>query len=151
MSDNSPAAAGVPDDSKSALASAPRPSARRDRRRDWLIGIVTGVISGVLVSFYLTATGQATWIALRHGFATPTCTNPEWLLQVPDSEVFTVAYYVQKDRIPNYEQYHVASSTVDGDLNTSWLQFWPSPSAHLAGGSSDYVEWSFAQPYDVRL
>jgi len=120
------------------------------RESSWLAGIATGLISGVLVAFYLSATGQATVTAIRHGFARPSCSNPQWLLQVPDTQIFSSAFYEQKDAIPGFADFHVASNSIDGDLSSSWLQFWPSKSDHQ-GDSSDYIEWSFAQPYDVRL
>jgi hypothetical protein len=141
-----------------ALAADTNGAGPRDRKRlkstlgnGWLIGIVTGLISGIVVAFYLSTTGQAALTAARHYLTKPSCGNPQWLLQVPDSEVFANAYYIQSDQIKGYGSFHVASNTIDGDLGTSWLQMWPSPSTYLGAGDSDYIEWSFAQPYDVRL
>ena len=140
--------------------SPPRASGHRlGRFRKWLIGVLkggltgifTGLISGALVAFYLTPTGQASWIAIRHFSATPSCTNPLWLLQVPNSEVFASAYYERLDQIPNYRLLHVASNTIDGDLSTSWLQPWSPVTRHPGLSSSDYIEWSFAQSYRIRL
>jgi len=133
-----------------------RPKSFRERlkaffQNNWTIGVATGLISGIVVAFYLSATGQASLTAVRHFFTKPSCSNPQWLLQVPDNEIFTSAYYEQLDEIPGYRSFHVASNTIDGDLSTSWLQLWPSPSTHLGAGSSDYIEWSFAQPYNIRL
>jgi hypothetical protein len=160
MADDSPGSTDVPDNSKSVRTSASRDSAHRSRVRNWfswafknnfLIGILTGLISGVVVSFYLTATGQAAFTALRNHFVKPSCANPEWLLQVPSSDVFASAYYMQRDQVPGYGAFHVAGNTIDGDLGTSWLQFWPSLSTGSGKSSSDYIEWSFAKHYDVRL
>jgi hypothetical protein len=158
MTDSSPGTKDGPDQNKDTQTLDGRVGGRGERRHNWLTGIVTGIISGALVSFYLTATGQAAFTAIRDHFAQPTCANPQWLLQVPDSEVFANAYYMQHDQIPDYGLYHVASNTIDGNLSTSWLQFWPSPSADSATSaspgeksSSDYITWAFPQNYDVRL
>jgi hypothetical protein len=79
---------------------------RRDRkglrsvlRSNWLIGVATGLISGILVAFYVSATGQSALTAIRHHLIKPSCSDPQWLLQVPDSQVFTSAYYMQSDQI----------------------------------------------------
>jgi hypothetical protein len=123
------------------------------RRRDhpWLTGLATGLISAVMVAFYLSATGQAALTAVRHGFAMPSCSDPQWLLQVPDNQVSASAYYVQTDTIPGYKEFHRPGDTIDGDLGTSWLQFWPSTTSKLGNGSSNYIEWTFPQREDVRL
>ena len=143
----------VPENSKAAETSASRGRARRSRifSNNFLIGVITGLISGVMVSFCLTPTGQAAFTAARNHLSKPSCTNPQWLLQVPSSEVFASAYYMQRDQVPGYSIFHVASSTIDGDLGTSWLQFWPSLSTGSGESSSDYIEWSLAKRYDVRL
>jgi hypothetical protein len=152
MTDNSPETRDGTDDKKNDQALKVRSGSSRKQCGNWLTGILTGVISGALVSFYLTATGQATWTAIHNHFTQPSCTNPQWLLQVPDSAVFANAYYVQRDQIPGYGLLHAASNTIDGSLSTSWLQFWPSPSTHLGEkASSDYITWAFPQSYDVRL
>ena len=158
MSEGSPASADVPDESKSAQESASSSSDRLGRFRKRLIGVLksglsaifAGLISGALVAFYLTPTGQASYVAIRHFSAKPSCTNPLWLLQVPDSQVFASAYYEQLDQIPNYRLFHVASNTIDGDLSTSWLQPWSPATRHPSLSSSDYIEWSFAQSYRIR-
>lgn len=124
---------------------------RRDKLRDWVIATATGLVTSIALSFYLSATGQAAMTAVRDGFAKPSCANPQWLLQVPDSEIFAHAYYEQKDVLRDFSLFHVAGNTVDGDVNTSWLQFWPSMSTARGEGSSDYIEWSFSHSYDVRL
>jgi hypothetical protein len=118
---------------------------------NWAVGILTGVISGALVAFFLSSTGQATLTATRDGFAAPTCSNPQWLLQVPDNQIFSSAYYVQADSIPGYDEYHSPGNTIDGNLETSWLQAWPSLTTNMGRKSSDYIEWSFSQPRNVRL
>lgn len=65
--------------------------------------------------------------------------------------MFASAYYEQLDQIPNYRLFHVASNTIDGDLSTSWLQPWSPATRHPSLSSSDYIEWSFAQSYRIRL
>ena len=137
--------------SQSLTNSTPRP------RSGWLVGIITGLITGIVVAFYVAPTGQATVTMLRDHFVRPSCGKPQWLLQVPDSEVFASSYYFQLDRIPPYGLLHVPGSTIDGDLRTAWLQFWPSPSDGLSARKnqpnlkSDYIEWSFSKPYSIRL
>lgn len=118
---------------------------------NWVIGVATGLISGIVVAFYLSATGQAALTAVRNRLARPSCSDPQWLLQVPDSNVFASAYYLQFDHLEGYSSFHSASNTVDGDLNTSWLQSWPSPTTYSGARDSDYIEWSFAQAYNIRL
>lgn len=153
MTGDLPKGPDVPDNSKPAETSASRGGARPSRifSSNFLIGLITGLISGVMVSFFLTPTGQAAFTAARDHLVKPTCNNPQWLLQVPSSEVFASAYYMQRDQVPGYRIFHVASSTIDGDLGTSWLQFWPSLSTGSGESSSDYIEWSLAKRYDVRL
>jgi hypothetical protein len=146
-----PESAHDPTESASAKASAIGRRARRDKTRDWAIATVTGVVTSIALAFYLSATGQAALTAAGDGFAKPSCANPQSLLQVPDSEIFAHAYYEQMDAVDNFKLFHVAGNTIDGDVNTSWLQFWPSWSTAQGKASSDYIEWSFAHSYDVRL
>jgi hypothetical protein len=115
-------------------------------RREILIGTVAGLISGAIVSFFLTSTGHATIIAADHFWKAPNCSNPQWLLQVPDNSIFSSAYYFQQDSLVQFRLVHVPDFTVDGDLRTAWLQAWPSPSS-----SSNYIEWTFPSDYNVRL
>jgi hypothetical protein len=117
----------------------------------WVAGILTGLITGTLVAFFLSPTGQATLATIRGGFTKPTCSNPQGLLQVPSDQIFANAYYVQNDSIPGYGVYHSPGNSIDGNLGTSWLQVWPSYTTNLGKRSSDYIEWSFSQPHNVRL
>jgi hypothetical protein len=119
--------------------------------KPWVAGTLTGVISGTLVAFFLSGTGQAALATIRGGFANPSCANPQGLLQVPNDQIFANAYYVQADSIPGYNEYHSPDSTIDGNLGSSWLQFWPSYTTKYGKESSDYIEWSFSQPHNVRL
>jgi hypothetical protein len=104
-----------------------------------------------MVAFFLSPTGQASATAMRDHLTKPTCDNPQWLMQVPDNEIFSNAYYVQHDTIPQYGIYHTPEDTVDGNLTTSWLQMWPSPTTSMGRKSSDYIEWTFSRSYDLRL
>ena len=139
----------APEDGNGTQAT-PEPTSSPRRRTGCLSGILTGLVSGVLVAFYLTPTGQATLTAIRHHVTKPNCSNTQWLLQVPDNEIFASSYYFQADNIPGYGILHVPDSTIDGDLRTAWLQLWPSPSTHQRD-SSDYIEWTFPQKYHIRL
>lgn len=115
MSDGSPEEADAPGGTKSTPVPAPDTIGAEtpDKKRlksvlsnSWLIGLLTGLISGVVVAFYLSATGQAALTAVRHRFTRPSCSDPQWLLQVPDSDVFASAYYVQYDKIQGYVTSH---------------------------------------------
>ncbi len=143
-----------PPDSEDGQSNAHSQGGRRchpARQSGLISGIVSGLLTSILVSFYFTATGQATLIAITHHLAKPSCNDPQWLLQVSDNGIFANAYYFQQDTIPGYRSLHTPNSTIDGDLNTAWLQFWPSPSTHSPNKNSDYIEWTFPQRYDVRL
>jgi hypothetical protein len=124
---------------------------RHPLRNGWLIGIVTGLVTGTMVTFFLSPTGQAGLTAVRDHLTKPTCDNPQWLMQVPDDEIFSSAYYMQHDTIQQYGLYHTPENTVDGNLTTSWLQIWPSPTTSMGPRSSDYIEWTFPYSYDLRL
>ena len=124
---------------------------RRLRSSPWVIGIVTGLLSGAIVAFVPTASGQSTLARVSGFLAKPTCDDPRWLVQIPDSDIFAAAYYEQRDGIPDYDLYHAPQNTVDGDLRTSWLQLWPSFTTSLGSKSSDYIEWQFPRAYKLRL
>jgi len=119
---------------------------RRGRRADTFTGLLIGIVSGALVSFFLTATGHASEVAADHFWEMPSCSNPQWLMQVPDDSVFSSAYYFQQDNLPHFQIMHAPGSTVDGDVRTAWLQAWPSPSSR-----SNYIEWAFPSNYNIRL
>jgi hypothetical protein len=112
----------------------------------WLVSLITGFIASISIAFYLTPTGQATLTAARHLLAKPTCANQQWLLQVPDNDIFASAYYINSDSILGYSTYHLPSYTIDGNVSTAWLQRLPT-----TGNTSSYIEWSFNRRYDIRL
>jgi hypothetical protein len=142
------------DDSEGKQSGAKQDAGRKShpaRQAGLISGVVSGLLTSIIVSFYFTATGQATLTAVRHHLTQPSCSNPQWLLQVPDNQISANAFYFQKDTIPDYSSLHTPDLTVDGSLNTAWLQFWPSPSTYRPRENSDYIEWTFPQRYDVRL
>ena len=122
----------------------------RGRKAGWrstlFWGIISGIISGALVSFSITATGHSVEIFTASWFYQhPTCDNPGWLLQVPDTQIFSGS--------SQYEGDHSPDLTVDGNLRSAWLQWWPKYG--LNNGTSrpanNLIYWSFPQQYDVRL
>jgi hypothetical protein len=120
----------------------------------WFSGIASGLISGAIVTFAITATGHSTGVRLLE-MATlakaPTCTNPGWLLQVPDDQILANSWYAARDKLPHYQIVHTPDLTVDGNARTAWLQWWPTTGFSKDRSSGNYITWSFAQPYDVRL
>jgi hypothetical protein len=46
---------------------------------------------------------------------------------------------------------HTPDLTVDGNVRTAWLQWWPTTGLTADPSSGNYITWSFAQAYDVRL
>jgi hypothetical protein len=120
----------------------------------WFVGIVSGLISGALVTFAITATGHSTGVRMlqmAHLAPAPSCTDPGWLLQVPDDQILANSWYAQLDTVQHYGILHTADQTVDGNVRTAWLQWWPTAGLSKIPGSGNYISWSFAQPYDVRL
>ena len=154
MSDEERAGDAKPPGSEEDKSNTDSTSDRKSHPARWsglISGIVCGLLTSILVSFYFTATGQATLNTITHHLTKPSCNDPQWLLQVPDNAIFASSYYFQQDTIPDYNSLHSPNLTIDGDLNTSWLQFWPSPSTFSSNENSDYIEWTFPQTYDVRL
>ena len=120
-------------------------------RKNLLIGIISGLISGIIVSFLLTPTGHSAGVLLSHFYDQPSCNNPQWLMQVPDDQIFSNSFYQQFDSIKRYGIYHSPYSSVDGNLQTAWLQWWPTSNITGNRSSDNYISWTFSHPYDVRL
>lgn len=121
---------------------------RNGHGSDWFIAIATGILTGAIVSFYLTPTGQAWKTFITNYDPKPTCSDPKWLLQVPDSQIFASSYYFQKDNIDGFGVWHDPNSTIDGNVRTAWLQFWPPLSKPK---NYSYIEWTFSQSFPIRL
>jgi hypothetical protein len=120
----------------------------------WFSGIVSGVISGAIVTFAITATGHSTGVRLLQMVRLakpPTCTNPGWLMQVPDDQILANSWYAARDNLQYYQTVHTPDLTVDGNVRTAWLQWWPTGGLSTNTSSGNYITWSFAQSYDVRL
>jgi hypothetical protein len=68
----------------------PKSMTRKIVGSPWFSGIVPGVISGAIVTFAITATGHSSGVRLLQMVRLakpPTCTNPGWLMQVPDDQI----------------------------------------------------------------
>jgi hypothetical protein len=128
---------------------------KKDRRRKGCLsgvvaGLMSGIISSALVAFALTPTGSATTILVFHAHPRPSCANPQWLLQIPDDDIFANSYFFALDTIPHYGLLHPPDLSVDGSLETAWLQWWPTTNLQ-PGNSYDYITWGFPHSYHVRL
>ncbi len=120
-------------------------------RLGWLGGLISGIISGALVSFALTPTGHAFGVYALQADPTPSCGNPQWLMQVPNDQIFANSYYFSLDTLQHYGILHVPDYSIDGDLRTSWLQWWPTTNMNHGNQSDNYITWSFPQEYNIRL
>jgi hypothetical protein len=108
-------------------------------------GILTGIISGALVAFSVTPTGHSLEVHASQFRGHPTCSDPKWLLQVPDSQIFSDSFFVNSDHSP--------ALTIDGDLRSAWLQWWPTNDLNKGTSrkNNNLIYWVFPQQYDVRL
>jgi hypothetical protein len=117
-------------------------------------GIIPGIISGLLVSFFITSTGHSAGIRILefvHFQKTPNCNDPGWLLQVPDDQILANSYYATADTLRYHGTLHTADLTVDGNVRTAWLQWWPTDSFGHTSYRRNYITWSLSRRYDVRL
>jgi hypothetical protein len=120
-------------------------------RFKWLGGFISGVISGLIVSFVLTPTGRAAGIYATQLDPEPSCSNPQWLMQLPDDQIFPDSYYFSPDTLPYYKILHTPDYSVDGSLRTAWLQWWPTSNLNAGDTTKNYITWSFPHRYDIRL
>lgn len=150
------ATSSLPDESHESpeeQAGIPKKSSRwRRATKGVLSGTIAGLISGALVSFSLTPTGQAAKSLISHPTTPPSCSNPEWLLPVPDSQIFATSFYFAPDTLGGYNTpAHTADLTVDGSENTAWLQWWPTAGFHDANPRYNRIYWGFPVAYNLRL
>jgi hypothetical protein len=127
---------------------------RKKLSSPWISGILTGLITGVLVTFAITPTGHSSEFRLSQIVKpekSPTCTDPGWLLQVPDDQILANSWYQATDNVQDYKTLHTPDLTVDGNPRSAWLQWWPASGIDDSPGSGNYITWSFAQSYDIRL
>jgi len=120
----------------------------------WFAGIVTGLVTGALVTFAVTATGHSTGtriLQMVHLAGAPSCTDPGWLLQVPNDQILANSWYAAKDTLKDYSTLHTPDLTVDGNPRSAWLQWWPTDGLNNSPSSGNYIIWRFAESYDVRL
>ena len=107
-----------------------------------LLTTLLGVL-GIVIGLWTTAGGKSAESYLTSS-GTPTCANPKWLLQVPDSQIYANAFYV-------HEPYS-ANLTIDGDQNTAWLQWWPTTDFNGNKPGDNNIEWDFSPfSYNLRL
>jgi len=145
------------DGSQHQCGKAPKPQSKfaKIAKSSWVSGIASGLISGAIVTFAITATGHSTGVRLLQMVSlakAPTCANPGWLQQVPDDQILANSWYAALDNLPHYRTVHTPDLTVDGNVRTAWLQWWPTSGfGNKYPLSGNYITWSFAQPYDVRL
>jgi len=88
---------------------------------------------------------------MMHQAKPPSCTDPGWLLRVPDDQILANSWYAALDTLPHYGTLHTPDLTVDGNVRSAWLQWWPTNGLSKSASSGNYITWSFAQSYDVRL
>lgn len=149
------AAAGKANAASGSKDDANQQCAAKRSRFGWLGGLISGLISGIIsgavVSFALTPTGHAFGVYVFQRDPTPNCSNPQWLMQVPDDQIFANSYYFSPDTLHYYGILHIPDYSIDGDLRTSWLQWWPTTNMNQGNQSDNYITWSFPQKYAIRL
>lgn len=113
------------------------------KRRVTVGGIISGLlaISGIVIGLLATAGGRSAESYLMDT-GTPTCADPKWLLQVPDSQIYASAFYVREP--------YSANQTIDNNPNMAWLQWWPTKAFHGNKPADNYIQWDFS-PYNYNL
>jgi hypothetical protein len=114
-------------------------------------GFFSGIISGLIVAFALTPTGHASGTYILGRDPRPNCSNPQWLLKVPDDQIFASSYYFTYDTIPLYGILHDPSLSIDGNLRTAWLQWWPTTDLNNNIILNSNITWTFPNSYNIRL
>jgi hypothetical protein len=113
------------------------------KKRITIGGTISGLlaVSGIVIGLSATAGGKSTESYLV-GNGTPTCADPKWLLQVPDSQIYASAFYVQEP--------FSAGQTVADNTSMAWLQWWPT--TNFAGNkpADNYIQWDF-YPFNYNL
>jgi hypothetical protein len=110
-----------------------------------IIKIVGGIITlfGLVLAVSTNSSGRSAESYLL-GSGTPTCADPKWLLQVPDSQIAVTAFY--------YHRPYSADLTKDGDQATAWLQWWPTTDFGGYKPGDNYIRWDFSPvQYNLRL
>jgi hypothetical protein len=114
--------------------------------REHKIGKIIGglvAISGLVLAVSTTSSGKSAESYVL-GRGTPTCADPKWLLQVPDSQIAVTAFY--------YHQPYSADLTIDGSQSTAWLQWWPTTDFNGYKPGDNYIRWDFSPvQYNLRL
>ncbi len=108
------------------------------------IGSALLAVLGILIGLWATSGGKAVGsYVLQSG--TPTCSNPKWLLLVPENntQITAHAFYEYMD--------HTARLTVDEDPTTAWLQWWPTTGFKDNTPQDNRIHWYLSNAYDLRL
>jgi hypothetical protein len=108
---------------------------------------IAGILAGIVVAFVVTATGHATLsrIGSLASGSHPTCSDPKWLLQIPDNQITSSAIYTDEDHYPDL--------TIDGSRDTAWLQWWPTSDFKDNIPQYNRIAWGLSSSgtYDLRL
>jgi hypothetical protein len=107
-----------------------------------VISLIVSVAS-LVIALLATTSGKSTEAFLLNS-GTPTCSDPNWLVQVPDNQIAVSAFYVYGA--------HSSDLTIDGNQNTAWLQWWPTTGFGNNKPQDNYIEWDFSPlKYNLRL
>ena len=87
----------------------PKSWLRKKLSSPWISGILTGLITGAVVTFAITPTGHSAEfrvLQMANSAKSPSCTDPGWLLQVPDDQILANSWYQAMDNVPDYKTLH---------------------------------------------
>jgi hypothetical protein len=121
------------------------PEVREHKIGKLVIKIISGIIAvfGLVLAISTNSSGKSAESYIL-GSGTPTCANPKWLLQVPDSQIAVTAFY--------YHRPYSADQTIDGNQSTAWLQWWPTTDFGGYRPGDDYIRWDFSRVHSrVRV
>jgi hypothetical protein len=115
------------------------------KRSSGCLGVISLIVSVVslVIALLATTSGKSAESYILDS-ATPTCSDPNWLVQVPDDQISVSAFYYYQSDTPDH--------TINGDPNTAWLQWWPTADFGGNRPTDNYIEWDFSPlMYNLRL